>query len=53
MIFFKKSKINSIEQTLKLLAAYHAVPLDNEQFIRQYRHIFAMLAVLKKDNKNV
>jgi hypothetical protein len=48
-MLFRKSKINAVEKTLKLLAGYHAVKLDNEQFMRQYRHIFTMLAVLRKE----
>ncbi|UOF78952.1 hypothetical protein [Microviridae sp.] len=47
MIFCKKSKLAAVETTLKLLAGYHAVPLDNEAFLKQYRHVFALLNILK------
>lgn len=39
---FKKRKLAHLETTIKQLAKYHAVPLDNEQFVRQYRHLIAM-----------
>lgn len=48
---FKKRKTAHLESTLKQLAAYHAVPLDNEQFVRQYRHLFAMYFNLCRDLK--
>jgi len=53
MIFFKTSKIRTLEKTLKMLASFQAVPLDNEKFVYQYRHIFALIAILKKDSSNV
>lgn len=47
MLFCKKSKLVAVDTTLKLLAAYHAVPLDNELFMKQYRHVFALRNNLK------
>lgn len=53
MIIFRSSKVAAVKTTIKLLADYHAVSLDNPDFRRQYRHLFAMLSVLDKDNSYV
>jgi len=52
MYLFKKSKLRALQTTLELLAGFHAVPLDNPAFMRQYRQIFALIAIMK-GQKNV
>lgn len=44
----KTTDLKAVERTIKLLAGYHAVPLDNEQFVTQYRHLISMYLVLCK-----
>lgn len=38
----KKNDLQTLERTIKLLAGYHAVPLDNPQFLAQYRHLITL-----------
>lgn len=45
---FRKSKSKKVREVLQLLADYHAVPLDNELFVKQYRHMFALLQILER-----
>lgn len=48
-MFKRKTKeIKSIEKTLKMLADYHGMNMDNEQFLRQYRHLISMYFLLVK-----
>lgn len=48
-MFNTKSKdIKSVERTLKLLAGYHACPLDNPQFLKQYRQLISLYLLLCK-----
>ena len=49
----KPTKIKRLQDTLIMLADYHAVPLDNDKFISQYRHVFALLNNLQGNNNNV
>lgn len=46
-IFKSKSKENfqilTLKNALKILAHYHGMRLDNEQFQRQYRHVFTLI----------
>jgi hypothetical protein len=46
-----KRKTKHIETTLKTLAQYHAVKLDNTQFVTQYRHLISMYLILCKKTK--
>ena len=40
-----------LKNALKILAHYHGMRLDNEQFQRQYRHVFTLINHLTlKDN---
>lgn len=43
----KSNQIKTIEKTLIILANYHAVPLTNEKFILQYRHLLSLYNNLK------
>jgi len=45
---FRKTKAKKVREVLELLASYHAVPLDNEQFCVQYRHMIQMLKTLER-----
>jgi len=47
MIFFRKTKTKKVLEVLQLLAGYHAVPIDNPQFMLQYRHMYALIKALK------
>jgi len=42
----KKSDLQCVERTIKLLAGYHAVPIENEQFVKQYRQLIRMYLTL-------
>jgi len=44
----KKNNLLALEKTIKLLAGYHAVPLDNPQFLAQYRHLITLYLTLCK-----
>lgn len=46
MLFTKTKDLKSLERTIKLLAGYHAVKLDNEQFLKQYRHLISLYITL-------
>lgn len=47
--FFRtKSDLDAIERTIKLLAGYHACPVNNEQFLKQYRHLITLYLTLCK-----
>lgn len=45
---FRKTKAQKVREVLEMLAAYHAVPLDNELFKVQYRHMITMLLTLER-----
>ena len=46
-MFNSKSKdLKSLERSIILLAGYHAVRLDNEQFLKSYRHLISLYITL-------
>lgn len=44
----KYKDLKALEKSLILLSKYHALPLDNEQFNRQYRHLISLYRNLCK-----
>ena len=50
--FFKKRQIKSIEQTIDLLLAYHAMKPSSPQFTSTYRHLFALYFMLCDQTKS-
>ena len=45
--------LQAVNKTLILLSNYHAQPMDNPQFLKQYRHLINMQTLLAKENPNV
>jgi len=42
MFNIKNKDLQSLERSIKLLSTYHAVPLTNQKFIIQYRHLILL-----------
>lgn len=38
----KSNDLKSVEKTIKLLTEYHAVPSNNEQFVKRYKALLTM-----------
>lgn len=49
----KKTDLQCVQRTHKLLLDYHAVHADNPEFIKQYRHLIQMELILEKETQNV
>ena len=49
----KSEEIQILEKTIKMLAGYHAMSIDNDQFLRQYRHLIAMYLTLCRETDTI
>lgn len=45
----KKTDLQCVERTLKLLAGFHAMSMNNPPFLKQYRSLIQMYFVLCKN----